>query len=100
MPKKQKDGRYRGKVTVPGVGAVYVSGRTTRELEQAKKAARERLLGGHLKDTVTFRQLVVNWWNEFKLPRVKTTSTRNNYRTAINRYVLPCFPGKQLLRAV
>lgn len=100
MPKKQKDGRYRGKVTVPGVGAVYVSGRTTRELEQAKKAARERLLGGHLKDTVTFRQLVINWWNEFKLPRVKTTSTRNNYRTAINRYVLPFFPEKQLLRAV
>lgn len=100
MPKKQKDGRYRGKVTVPGVGAVYVSGRTTRELEEAKKAAREKLMGGHLKDTITFRQLVVNWWTEFKLPRVKTTSTRNNYRTAINRYVLPFFPEKQLLRAV
>lgn len=100
MPKKQKDGRYRAKVTVPGMGAVYVSGRTTRELEQAKKAARERFLGGNLKDTITFRQLVINWWNDFKLPRVKTTSTRNNYRTAINRYVLPFFPEKQLLRAV
>ncbi len=100
MPKKQKDGRYRAKVTIPGAGPVYVSGRTTKELEQAKKAARENLLGVRAKADITFRQLVITWWNDFKLPRVKTASTRNNYRAAINRHVLPFFPEKQLLRAV
>lgn len=100
MPKKQKDGRYRAKVTIPGAGPVYVSGRTTKELEQAKKAARENLLGVRAKADITFRQLVITWWNDFKLPRVKTASTRNSYRTAINRYVLPFFREKQLLRAV
>ena len=44
---KQKDGRYRAKITV-GTGAngksivKYVSGRTKKELEAAKAAAREK----------------------------------------------------------
>ena len=38
MPKKQKDGRYRAKVTpAPGEKPVYVSARTLRELNEKKQ---------------------------------------------------------------
>ena len=49
--RKQKDGRYRAKVTigVDGLGKTitkYVSGRTKRELEQAKADVREKYIAG------------------------------------------------------
>ena len=48
---KQKDGRYRAKITVgtdaSGKSIVkYVSGRTKKELEAAKAAAREKYVTG------------------------------------------------------
>lgn len=100
MPKKQKDNRYRAKVTIPGVGPVYVSAKTVRELEEKKQAVRARLTDNSRRLNITFHQLVIEWWTAFKQPRIKSQSTENNYRCVINCHVLPFFPEKQLLRAV
>ena len=49
---------------------------------------------------ITFHDLVIEWFTQYKKPRIKAASTLNNWTNAINRHVLPYFPEKQLARAV
>ncbi len=101
MPKKQKDGRYRTKIVVAkGQKPVWVSGRTLQELETNKRSIREKYITGINPRAVTFHALVIEWFETFKKPRIKTRSTLANYQNAINLHLLPHFPEKQLIQAV
>lgn len=101
MPKKQKDGRYRAKVTpAPGEKPVYVSARTLRELNEKKQYVLTHYRDGLKPRDITFQALVVEWFEVIKRPRIRSRSTLQNYRNIINAHVLPYFPPQQLLRAV
>ena len=101
MPKKQKDGRYRAKVTpAPGEKPVYVSARTLRELNEKKQYVLTHYRDGLKPRDITFHDLVVEWFEVIKRPRIRSRSTLQNYRNIINAHVLPYFPPQQLLRAV
>ena len=99
MP-KQKDGRYRKKITIPGVGVKYASGTTRRELEENARRIREKFIDGIDPRSVTFQELILEWFNVIKRPRIKTAATLRNYQNAINVHIMPFFPEMQLLRAV
>ena len=100
MPKKQKDGRYRAKVTpAPGEKPVYVSARTLRELNEKKQYVLTHYRDGLKPRDITFQALVVEWFEVIKRPRIRSRSTLQNYRNIINAHVLPYFPPQQLLRA-
>lgn len=99
MAKKQADNRYRAKVTVDGK-AVYISARTVRELEDKKREVRERYIGGVKPREMAFVDLVWEWFNTFKRPRIKAPSTLKNYLNAINNHIIPYFHEKQLVKAV
>ena len=62
MP-KQKDGRYRKKITIPGVGVKYASGTTRRELEENARWIREKFIDGIDPRSVTFQELILEWFN-------------------------------------
>jgi len=101
MPKKQKDGRYRTKIViVKEQKPIWISGRTLRELEEKKCRIREKYIDGIKPRSVTFHALVIEWFEIFKKPRIKTRSTLANYQNAINLHLLPYFPEKQLIQAV
>ena len=65
---KQKDGRYRAKITVgrdaDGNQIVkYVSGRTKKELEAAKAELKKRYVGGiEVQREVTFGEYAKEWY--------------------------------------
>lgn len=104
MPKKQKSGLYRTKVKVgtdqTGKPIVkWVSGKTQKELEDAKReviahyvegraAMSDRLLGDY----------AVQWFNVVKAPGLSPSSLES-YRTALNKDILPPL-GERNLRAI
>lgn len=104
MPKKQKSGLYRTKVKVgtdqTGKPIVkWVSGKTQKELEDAKReviahyvegraAMSDRLLGDY----------AVQWFNVVKAPGLSPSSLES-YRTALNKDILPQL-GERNLRAI
>lgn len=104
MPKKQKSGLYRTKVKVgtdqEGKPIVkWVSGKTQKELEDAKReviahyiegraAVSDRLLGDY----------AVQWFNVVKAPGLSPSSLES-YRTALNKDILPQL-GERNLRAI
>ena len=80
MPKKQKDGRYRAKVTpAPGEKPVYVSARTLRELNEKKQYVLTHYRDGLKPRDITFQALVVEWFEVIKRPRIRSRSTLQNY---------------------
>lgn len=91
--------RKRAKVMVDG-HPIYVSGKTKRELEEKKRLVRERYIGGVKPREMTFHSLVIEWFETFKRPHIRTESTLKNWRNAINNHVLPCFPPHQMVQAV
>lgn len=100
--KKQKDGRYRAKVTigVDGLGKTitkYVSGRTKRELEQAKADVREKYIAGIDEKAQTIMALdwIWQWYEAKRKPKQKTHTQRSNIGT-INKYIVPHLQGKRL----
>lgn len=98
---EKKDKRRRGKVIIPGVEKpVYVSGKTQREVEENKRKVREEFIHGVRVKDRPFVELIVDWFNTVKKPKIKTTSTLNNWRTTLNHHVLPCFNTKKLTSAV
>lgn len=99
MPKKQKDGRYRAKITIDGQ-PVYVSAHSKRELDEKKAYVRAHYRDGVRPRDLTIHALVLEWFNTFKRPRIKAASTLNNYLNVINLHILPYFSDKQLVRAV
>ena len=104
MPKKQKSGLYRTKVKIgtdqDGKPIVkWVSGKTQKELEDAKReviahyiegraAMSDRLLGDY----------AVQWFNVIKAPGLSPSSLES-YRTALNKDILPQL-GERNLRAI
>lgn len=95
---------YRSKVKV-GVDAAgrpiykWFRGRTRDEFEAAKDRIIEYYIEGEgLEDDRLFGEYAVEWYRIRKEPFV-SASTANNYRTVLNRHVLPAF-GDRKLRAI
>lgn len=104
MPSRQKSGYYRTKIKV-GVDAQgrpvnkWVSGRTRAELEDAKRAVVEHYVSGSgLKPDELFGVYAVRWFHARKEPLV-SASSRESYRTALNKDILPVF-GERNMRAI
>ena len=98
--KKDKK-RLRAKVTIPGVDKpVWVDGYTQAELNRNKEKAKEKYIDGIKMRDITFHELVIEWFTLYKKPKIKATSTLNNWTNAINLHLLPYFSDKQLARAV
>jgi len=105
MPKKQKNGLYRSKVTIGHEADgkpiyKYASGRTTRELAENIRAIQEYyILGTAPADDMPFGQYAVEWYKTRKEPFLRSASTKENYRTVLNKHILPAF-GERHLRAI
>lgn len=104
MPKKQKSGLYRTKIKI-GVDAdgkdvfKYISGKTKAELEQARQEAIAYYINGTgLNDDRLFGEYATEWYRERKEPFV-SAATKNNYRTMLNKHIIPEF-GDRKLRAI
>lgn len=104
MPKKQKNGLYRTKVKI-GVDAdgkdivKYISGSTKAELERERKKVIEKYITGTgLQDDRVFGAYAVEWYHIRKEPFVQS-STRNCYRTILNKHLIPAF-GERNLRSI
>lgn len=104
MPKKQKDGRYRSKIvighTTDGEAiAKYVSGRTKRELEEAKAEARAYYVDGAIRrEDMLFSEYAVMWYEAKKRPHL-SDSSRKSYASYLNKHIIPAF-GDRMMRAV
>lgn len=104
MPKKQKSGLYRSKVKVgtkPDGSPLtkWVSGRTKAEFEDAKRAIKEYYIAGTgLRPDRMFGEYTIEWYRVHKEPRL-SSSSKNGYRSMLNKYVLPAF-GDRNLRAI
>ena len=101
---KQTSGLYRTKVKI-GVGPdgkdilKWVSGRTKKELEDAKREVIERYIGGTgLREDRLFGEYASEWYHVRKEPFVKA-SMRNNYRTMLNKHLFPMY-GERMLHAI
>lgn len=101
MPTKQKSGLYRTKVKIGtnehGREIVkWVSGKTKKELEDAKREVVERYIGGHdTKNDRLFCDYASEWYHVRKEPFI-SASTRNCYSTILNRHLLPNFGDRNL----
>jgi len=104
MPTKQKDGRYRAKITIGATAdgkpiVKYVSGGTKRELEEAKQAARTHYIdGADIAQDRQFGEYVVAWYNAIKKPKL-SASSKVNYLVYINKDIIPAF-GERMLRSI
>lgn len=104
MASKQKSGLYRTKVKI-GVDAAgkpvykWISGATKRELEEARqKVIAYYIDGTAMNDDRLFGDYAVEWYTVHKKPFV-SVSTHNNYKTMLNKHILPVF-GNRNLRAI
>lgn len=101
MATKQKSGLYRTKVKIGtnehGKEIVkWVSGKTRKELEDAKREVVERYIGGHdTKNDRLFSDYASEWFHVRKEPFI-SASTRNCYSTILNRHLLPNFGDRNL----
>ena len=100
--KKQKDGRYRTKVTVghdsTGKAVVkWVSGRTKKELEAAKAEAVQYYVAGVTakQRSVLFEAYAIEWYEVHKKPHL-SYSSRASYATIFNKYLLPALANRQM----
>lgn len=101
MP-KQKDGRYRAKITV-GKDATgkpivkYVSGKTKRELEENKAELRRVYREGieDVSKSVVFGVYAREWLRVYKLPGL-SKSSQELYECALEKHLIPAFGDRQL----
>jgi len=104
MAKKQESGLYRTKIKIgvdeKGKDIVkWVSGRTKAELEQAKQQViAYYITGTGLEDDRLFGDYAIEWYRVRKEP-FSSPSTRNCYRSILNKHILPAF-GVRKLRAI
>ena len=101
MPKKQASGLYRTKVKI-GVDAngkdinKWISGKTKRELEEARREVEERYIYHTAsQEDQLFGAYAVQWFNVRKRPGL-SPSQLESYRTALNRHILPKFSEHNL----
>lgn len=104
MPTKQKSGLYRTKIKI-GVTSEgkplykYLSGRTRKELEQARADAYAYYIDGAVRqEDRLFGEYAVEWFRERKAPGLAPGSV-SACRTIMNKYILPTF-GDRRLRAI
>lgn len=104
MPTKQKSGLYRTKVKI-GVDAngkdsvKWISGKTKKELEaERQKVIAYYIDGTALHDDRLFGEYAVEWYRVRKEPFI-SQSTKNAYRSMLNKHALPAF-GDRKLRAI
>ena len=101
---KQKDGRYRAKITVgrdaDGNPIVkYVSGRTKKELESAKAELKKRYVGGvEVQRDVTFGEYAKEWYEIYKKPNI-SYSSQKTYESIFNGHILPEL-GERRMQAI
>ena len=104
MPRKKTNGLYRGKVRI-GVTQdgkpidKFVSGKTVKELEVAKEAARDHFIYGRaIPKDVQFFEYAEQWYKLKKEPFISVAS-RASYKSCFMKHLLPEF-GLQNLRAI
>lgn len=104
MPTKQASGLYRARVKI-GVDVdgrdiyKYVSGKTKKELEAARKAMIEYYITGvGTASDRLFGEYAVEWFKIRKAPRI-SIKTQQCYRSILNKHILPAF-GDRNLRAI
>jgi len=102
---KQKDGRYRAKITVGkdanGKSIVkYASGRTKKELEESKKELLRTYVTGNtdVRRDILFGTYALEWYQAYKRDKL-SASSRACYASILNAHILPAFSNRQL-RAV
>lgn len=104
MPTKQKSGLYRTKVKIgvdrEGNDVVkWISGKTKRELEEARAQVIEYYIdGAERPEDRLFGDYAIEWYELRKKPFISPVQ-QNAYRTMLNKHVLPEF-GDRNLRAV
>lgn len=102
MPKKKSPYRSKIKIGVDANGkdiVKYIQGYTKAELAQARTAVIEKYITGEaLADDRLFGDYAVEWFRIRKEPFV-SASTRDSYRTALNKHLLPVL-GDRNLRAI
>ena len=104
MPTKQKSGLYRTKVKIgvdkDGKDVVkWISGKTKRELEEARTKIIEYYIDGAERPADRlFGDYAIEWYQLRKKPFV-SLSQQNAYRTMLNRHILPEL-GDRNLRAI
>ena len=102
MPKRKTPYRSKVKIGVDQDGRPinkWIQGRTRGELQQARDAVIAKYITGEaLADDRLFGDYAAEWYRVRKAPFV-SASTRNNYRTALNRHLFPVF-GDRNLRAI
>ena len=102
MPKKKTPYRSKVKIGVDAEGKPinkWIQGRTRAELAEAREAVIACYITGEaLGDDRLFGDYASEWYRVRKAPFV-SPSTRNNYRTALNRHLFPAF-GDRNLRAI
>ena len=95
------DKRYRARVQIPGTDkAIWVSGKTKKELAEKVEEAKSHLIYGEKVDDVPFVDMITRWFETVKLPAIKSPSTRNGWKNTLKNHVLPCFDARQMCRAV
>ena len=100
MPTKGKDGFYHSKVVpAPGVKPIYFRAKTLREFNEKRQQIIDEYVSGEKKKDMTFVEVVREWWDVVRSPRIRRASTRAVYRTALS-HILPAFPESKLARAV
>lgn len=100
--KKQKDGRYRIKITV-GHDAdgkplyKYAAGRTQREAKAEADRLKQYYIDGidETRLSTLFGPYLVEWYRVYKEPHIGASSKRS-YATVINRHILPAFEDRQI----
>lgn len=104
MPKKQKDGRYRSKIKI-GVDengkdiVKWFAGSTKAELEDERRRVKAYYLeGGDQTVDRLFGPYAMQWYELVKKP-VLSEASKRNYRSMMNKHVLPEF-GDRHLRAI
>lgn len=102
MPKKKTPYRSKVKIGVDADGKPinkWIQGRTRAELAEARKAVIAYYITGEaLADDRLFGDYASEWFRIRKEPFV-SASTRESYRTALNKHLFPVL-GERMLRAI
>lgn len=104
MPSKQKSGLYRTKIKIgvdkDGKDVVkWISGKTKRELEEARAQVTAYYIdGAERPDDQFFGDYACEWYTVHKKPYI-SPSSQEGYKNALNVHLLPMF-GERKLRAI
>lgn len=102
MPKRKTPYRSKVKIGVDADGKPinkWIQGRTRDELDRARRAVISKYITGDaLEDDRLFGDYAAEWYRVRKAP-FSSASTRDGYRTALNKHLLPLL-GDRMLRSI